>query len=50
MGKDVAGLAGDRLPFLGAFLDGLGFIWLGLRQARTLTAATTYDIEWNGES
>jgi hypothetical protein len=50
MGKDVAGLAGDRLPFLGAILDGLSFIWLGLRQARTLTAATTYDIEWNGES
>ncbi len=49
LGKDVAGIAGDRLPFLGAILDGLGFIWLGLRHARSATAATTYDIEWNGE-
>lgn len=49
LGRDVAGIAGDRLPFLGAILDGLGFVWLGFRHARTATAATTYDIEWNGE-
>ena len=49
LGKDVAGIAGDRFPFLGAIVDGLGFVWLGLRHARSATAATTYDIEWNGE-
>jgi hypothetical protein len=49
IGTDVVGIAGDRLPLLGATLDGLAFMWLGSRHRCTATAATTYDIEWNGE-
>lgn len=48
-GRDVAGNRGDRLPMLGAMIDGLGFMAAGARHGMTATAATTADIAWNGE-
>lgn len=46
---DVAGRPGDRWPTLGAAVDGLDFMLLGLRRRISTAAATTADIEWNGE-
>lgn len=48
-GMDVAGKAGDRLPMIGAMLDGLGFMLAGAMRRTSTAAATTADIEWNGE-
>lgn len=49
-GRDVAGRAGDRAPFLGASLDGLAFMRAARRRGTSTAAATTADIEWNGEA
>ncbi|MDO9337456.1 MAG: ATP-grasp domain-containing protein [Caulobacter sp.] len=49
-GRDVAGRPGDRLPMLGAVIDGLAFMRAGVRMGLSTTAATTVDIEWNGEA
>jgi hypothetical protein len=46
--RDVAGIKGDRLPMLGAIIDGLSFMQIGARHGVSATAATTLDIEWNG--
>ncbi len=48
-GSDVAGLPGDRRPALGAMVDGLGFMLSAALKGISATAATTADIEWNGE-
>lgn len=49
VGSDVAGKPGDRGPTFGATVDGLGFIIAGAIGGIGATAATTADIEWNGE-
>jgi hypothetical protein len=48
-GRDVIGRPADRLPVLGALVDGLGFALTGLLRGTSASAATTADIEWNGE-
>lgn len=48
-GRDAISRPGDRLPALGAMIDSALFSAKGLRRGITTTAATTYDIEWNGE-
>jgi predicted ATP-grasp superfamily ATP-dependent carboligase len=48
-GRDVAGITGDPLPAIGAVIDGLFFVLRGLALGVSPTAATTYDIEWNGD-
>jgi hypothetical protein len=48
-GSDVAGAPGDRGPALGALVDGLGFMLSGALKGTGATAATTADIEWNGD-
>lgn len=49
-GRDVAGRPGDRAPFWGASLDGLAFGRAARRRGTSTAAATTADIEWNGEA
>lgn len=49
-GRDVVAIKGDRLPVLGALLDGLAFVAKGAFRGISATAATTLDIEWNGET
>ncbi|MGB3167528.1 MAG: ATP-grasp domain-containing protein [Alteraurantiacibacter sp.] len=48
-GRDAIARPGDRRPFFGAMLDGARFAISGLRHGISTTAATTRDIEWNGE-
>jgi hypothetical protein len=48
-GRDVTGTAGDRAPMWGAALDGLAFVRAGRRLGISTAAATTVDIEWNGD-
>lgn len=48
-GRDVIGRPGDRLPTLGAFIDGSLFALSGALRGTSASAATTADIEWNGE-
>ena len=48
-GHDVLARPGDRLPIFGAVIDSIGFSLCGLRHGITTSAATTRDIEWNGE-
>ena len=48
-GRDAIARPGDRRPFFGAMLDGARFAFSGLRHGISTTAATTRDIEWNGE-
>jgi hypothetical protein len=48
-GRDVISRPGDRMPFLGALVDSAKFSVSGLRRGIGTTAATTHDIEWNGE-
>lgn len=48
-GRDVISRPGDRLPFLGAMADAVGFFREGRRHSISTTAATTRDIAWNGE-
>ncbi len=48
-GRDVIAQPGDRLPFMGAMADSIAFAAKGFKHSITTSAATTYDIEWNGE-
>lgn len=48
-GRDVISRSGDRMPFFGAVVDSAKFSLSGLRKGIGTTAATTHDIEWNGE-
>lgn len=48
-GRDAVGRPGDRIPALGALVDATRFAVHGLIARRTPSAATTSDIEWNGE-
>lgn len=47
-GRDVIGAPGDRRPVLGALVDSLAFSLKALAVGRSLAAAMTADIEWNG--
>ena len=49
-GQDVIGGAGDRAPLLGALADSAAFALAALVSGRSLAAAMTADIEWNGEA
>lgn len=48
-GRDAIGRPGDRLPAIGAFVDGLGFTFKGMLRGISASAATTADIAWDGE-
>lgn len=48
-GRDAIGRPGDRLPALGAFVDGLGFTFKGMLCGISASAATVADIAWDGE-
>lgn len=48
-GSDAISRPGDRLPIAGAIADAGAFFLTGLRQRISTNAATTFDIEWNGE-
>ena len=47
-GRDVIGAPGDPWPVLGALIDSLAFSVKALIGGRSLAAAMTADIEWNG--
>ncbi|HWU14090.1 MAG TPA: hypothetical protein VN157_08775 [Caulobacter sp.] len=47
-GRDVIGAPGDRLPLTGALVDSLAFALNAIVSSRSLAAAMTADIEWNG--
>ena len=46
--RDVIGAPGDPWPMLGALVDSLAFSVKALISGRSLAAAMTADIEWNG--
>lgn len=48
-GRDAVGRPGDRMPALGALIDATRFAVQGVIARRSPSAATTSDIEWNGE-
>jgi len=48
-GRDVLTAPGDRAPLLGALLDSAAFGLKALASGRSLAAAMTADIEWNGD-
>lgn len=48
-GSDVISRPGDRAPIAGAIIDAAGFFLTGLKHNISTNAATTLDIEWNGE-
>lgn len=48
-GRDATGRPGDRMPALGTLIDAARFAAQGLVVRRSASAATTSDIEWNGE-
>lgn len=48
-GSDVISRPGDRWPFVGALVDAVSFTWTGLARNISTNAATTFDLEWNGE-
>lgn len=48
-GRDVISQPGDRAPALGALVDAAVFSLKGLAKGISTNAATTCDIEWNGE-
>lgn len=48
-GRDVLSRSGDCKAILGALMDAGAFALTGLKRGISTTAATTYDIEWNGE-
>lgn len=48
-GCDVLSRCDDRKPILGALIDASAFALTGLKHGISTNAATTYDIEWNGE-
>lgn len=49
-GRDAISRKGDRMPLMGALVDASAFALTGLRRGISTNAATTYDIEWNGEA
>ncbi len=48
-GTDAISRVGDRTPIAGALVDAARFFATGLRHGISTNAATTFDIEWNGE-
>lgn len=48
-GGDALTRPGDRLPALGALIDGARFAAVGLSRGRSAAGQSTDDIEWNGE-
>ena len=48
-GYDAVAAPGDRRPVLGALADAAAFGLRAVRTGRSLTAAMTADIEWNGQ-
>ncbi len=48
-GHDAISRPQDRAPFAGALADAAGFFLKGLKRNISTNAATTHDIEWNGE-
>ncbi|MES2300926.1 MAG: ATP-grasp domain-containing protein [Pseudomonadota bacterium] len=48
-GHDVISRPGDRAPLAGAMVDAATFSLKGLARGISTNAATTRDIEWNGE-
>jgi hypothetical protein len=48
-GRDAISRPGDRAPLAGAVADAAAFLLSGLRHNISTNAATTRDIEWNGE-
>ncbi|MBV7256127.1 ATP-grasp domain-containing protein [Pacificimonas sp. WHA3] len=48
-GRDVLSRSSDRKPILGALIDAGLFALTGFKHGMSTNAATTYDIEWNGE-
>jgi hypothetical protein len=48
-GEDAIGRPGDRLPVLGSLLDAARFAVAAMKQRQGAAAATTADIEWDGE-
>ena len=48
-GNDAISRTGDRAPLAGALIDAAGFFLTSLRHNISTNAATTFDIEWNGE-
>ncbi|MBN8501185.1 MAG: hypothetical protein J0M19_08560 [Sphingomonadales bacterium] len=48
-GRDVISRPGDRAPLLGAMLDAARFTLNGWAHGISTNAATTRDMEWNGE-
>lgn len=48
-GSDAISRPGDRAPLAGALADAGMFFLHGLRHGVSTNAATTWDIEWNGE-
>lgn len=48
-GRDAISRPGDRAPALGALVDAAAFAFKGLAMGISTNAATTCDIEWNGE-
>lgn len=49
-GSDAISRQVDWMPLLGALIDAGAFALTGLRRGISTNAATTYDIEWNGEA
>ncbi|MDR7114159.1 ATP-dependent carboxylate-amine ligase [Caulobacter sp. BE254] len=47
-GHEVIGAPRDRLPLVGALVDSLAFALKAVASGRSLAAAMTADIEWNG--
>ncbi|QZD91004.1 ATP-grasp domain-containing protein [Qipengyuania aurantiaca] len=48
-GRDAISRPGDRAPLAGSLVDAARFFAKGRAHAISTNAATTYDIEWNGE-
>ena len=48
-GYDVISRTGDRAPLAGALIDATAFFLKSVRHNISTNAATTFDIEWNGE-
>jgi hypothetical protein len=47
--RDVLGVPGDKFPLLGGVADIASFARISLRERCSLRAASTRDIEWDGE-
>ncbi|WP_136068794.1 ATP-grasp domain-containing protein [Modicisalibacter radicis] len=48
-GHDAISRPGDRRPFFGALVDAAAFTLAGVMRNISTNAATTHDLEWNGE-